>query len=283
MTVRAEALAVEKLRDWLLMNLPAKVAAVNATRAPYLTCPYAGPFNVTSGMKLPVSTDGWATFTLVTLTTGAAQTATQVASDINGTAGLSGVASVDSAGRLVLAGTAPTSTVTSIAVGPDETGGNVLLGFNPGGERSVRIPLEAPLSSGVADGWPDLLDLGPGFWVIIGRRTSAPVNPGDIRRDEHTVGMELTLMVKETNIQNSRSREQISAVVQCVREVLLTDSGRSLGRAGFGDVQKLEERTVVIPGTPWRALSPVDGAEYGIFDVATMVVSVRVFERPAAS
>jgi hypothetical protein len=163
-----------------------------------------------------------------------------------------------------------------------ETGAASLLGWSPGGEQCVRAPLVAPLGTGICDGWPLLLDCGPGFWVIIGKRTSVPVNPGDVRRDEHQVGLELTVMLKDTNVQNSRSREAIQACVQCVREVLLSSAGRMLGRSGSGDVQKLEERTCVIPGVPWRAQDEA-GQVLGIFDVATYVVSVRVFERPALS
>jgi hypothetical protein len=134
----------------------------------------------------------------------------------------------------------------------------------------------------VADGWPNILDLGPGFWVVIGRRECAPVQPGDVRRDSWMVGVELTLMLKETNIQNSRSREAIESVVRCVEEVLLTDRGRYLGRNGLGDVMKVEEKDCIIPGTPWRAHDEA-GNVLGLFDVATYRLRVRVYSRPASS
>lgn len=290
MSTRPEALVAQVLRSWLLLQLPAKVAAVNALRAPVLTAPYAGPYNVTAGMKLWVTVDGRDSWTPATLTTGAARTAAQVAADVNALGGaFATMAGSDAEGRLVLTGTAPTAAQQLVGVGMDgggggaaETGSNALFGWNPGGEFEVRSPLLAPCGTGVCDGWPVVLDCGPGFWVIIGKRGSVPVNPGDVRRDEWLVALEMTLMNKDTNVQNSRSREAIEACVQCVREVLLTDLGRYVGRAGQGDVMKLEERQVVIPGTPWLARNE-KGEELGIFDTATYALSVRVFTRPASS
>jgi len=281
MSVRPEALVCEYLRDWLLMQLPAKVAEVNAARAPVLRSPYAGPYVVTSGMALSISIDDPAACTSVALTTGT-RTATQLAADIEGTSGLSGIATADADGRLVLTGAAPSSATQGVYIGPDSTGAAELLGFNPGGERCVRAPLAAPLSSGVADGWPNILDCGPGFWVILGKRASVPVQPGDVRRDSWMAAVEMTIMLKDTNIQNSRSREAIEACVQCVQEVLLSDRGRYLGRNGHGDVMKVEEKTCIIPGTPWRA-SDESGNVLGIFDTATYAISVRVYSRPASS
>lgn len=286
--VRPEALVAEEMRNWLLMQLPAKVATINAARAPVLTSPYAGPWTIAAGMKLRVSISDQATFTDVALTAGAGRTATNLAADVNGTGGLSGVGSADADGRLLLTGTAPTSAEQlvmvkdGLGVGDAETGAAPLLGWNPGGEKAVRYPLSAPLGTGVCDGWPVILDCGPGFWVIIGKRVGVPVQPGDIRRDSHQVGLELTILLKDTNRQNSRSREAIEACVQCVREVLLTDRGRYIGRNGSGDVMKVEEKNCIIPGAPWRA-SDENGAVLGIFDTATYSVSVRVYARPDAT
>lgn len=283
MSVAPEAKVAQYLREWLLLQLPAKVTEVNGLRNPVVKSPRAGPYTVTNGMVLRVGKDP-STLSNVTPTVGS-QTAAQIAASIN--AVVAGIASSDSDGRVVLTGDPPSSGATGIYVGQDnpggaETGSNALFGWNPGGEFQVCQPLEAPAGTGVCDGWPVVLDCGPGFWVIIGKRVGVPVQPGDVRRDQHLVAIELTLLLKETNIQNSRSREAIQSAVRCLREVLLTDRGRMLGRDGQGDVMKFEEKTCIIPGTPWMARDE-SGQVLGIFDTATYAGSVRVFERPATS
>lgn len=284
MGVRAEQLACSALRDWLLLQLPAKVAAVNALRAPVLQSPYAGPYTVTSGMKLHVAlnaSDG--PFTDVALTAGT-RTAAQVASDVNGTAGLSGVASADSDGRLLLAGAAPTAAIEGVSAGPDSTGANALFGWDAGGEKVVANPVAAPTYKGVADGLPVVPDMGPGFWVILGRRSSVPVQP-DVRRDEYLVTVDVLVMHRETNVFVHRSREHIHSVVRCIREVLLTDRGRHLGREAVGDIVKVGEKSCVVDGVPFSFQGSPGGPPppNGLFDRAFLQLVVRVFERPDAT
>lgn len=280
-SVQSEARAATALREWLLMKLPSKVTAVNAIRAAKLLSPYAGPFTVPSGAVLKHSAtaiDG--TYTSIPLTSGS-RTAAQVAADINGV--VANLASSDPNGRLLLtASNAPTASVPSlVALGQDNsTGANAAFGWDAGGERNVRYALVAPTYKGVADGWPVAPDMGPGFWIIIGDRESVPVPPAT-RRDEYMVGLELTIMHKETNVSPHRSREHIHSVVQCVREVLLTSEGRQLGRAAFGDIVFVDEKKAQIAGKPFAFKGP--NAPNVLFDVAVLILAVRVFERPASS
>src|SRR6185436_3211813 len=96
MGVLVEQVVCEALREHLLLKLPAKVTEVNALRAPVLKTPIAGPFNISGTKKLRISKTGTDSGHVeVTLTAGAAQTATQVAADINAAVGLAGVASAD--------------------------------------------------------------------------------------------------------------------------------------------------------------------------------------------
>jgi hypothetical protein len=280
MAVRAEQIAVSALRDWLLAQLPARVATVNATRAPVLKSPYVEPFNVTSGMATSVSSTGVDTgFSAVPFTTGSGRTAVQLAADFN--AVVPALASADSDGHVLLTGTAPTSAAQSVALGPDTTGANALLGFDAGGEKVVAAPVVAPGYKGVADGLPVLPDMGQGFWIIIGRRSSTPVQP-DIRRDEYLVSVDLGILHRETNVQVNRSREHIHSVVRCVRETLLTDRGRRLGREGIGDIVKVGEKSCLIDGVPFSFRGGAEGPPppNGLFDRAFMQLAIRVFERP---
>lgn len=281
MAVKAEQLACSALRSWLLMQLPAKVAAVNALRAPVLTSPYAGPYAVTSGMTLRPSTLGVdGTFTDVALTTGS-RTATQVAADIT-SASISGLtASADSDGRLLLTGSAPSSSAQVVALGGESIGANALFGWDAGGEKVVANPVTAPTYKGVADGLPVVPDMGPGFWVILGRRSSVPVQP-DMRRDEYLVTVDMLVMHRETNVFVHRSREHIHSVVRCVREVLLTDRGRHLGREATGDIVKVSEKSCVVDGVPFSFQGSPGGPPppNGLFDRAFLQLGIRVFERP---
>lgn len=284
-SVRPEPLAVENLRRWLLAQLPAKVAAVNATRPPVLESARLGPFTVTSGMSLKVAknaVDG--PFTSCPLTTGS-RTAAQIAADV--TAQLAGVGSSDSDGRVLLTGDAPTgTTTTSICVGKDTTGANALLGWDDGGERVVKAPLVAPRWKGVCDGWPvgngPAPDLGPGFWIIISDRASVPVPPA-ARRDEHKVAVSLEVMWKDTNTSSHRDRTHVSDCVRCIRELLLSTVGRQLGRAAAGDVMFVEENQCVIASTPFSFGAPNAKRMNPLFDMATLTITVRVNERPDLS
>lgn len=276
MGVLVEELAARAVREHLLAKLPAKVSEVNALRAPSLKAPLAGTYAVTAGMSLKVAVDGGAEST-VALTTGAARTAAQVASDF-AVAGVSASASGDH--LAVATSAAPSSATKAITIGADSTGANVLFGWPDNGDSVTRAPLVAPSSKGVADGWPLLNDMGAGFWVIIGDRESVPVSPHP-RKDEYLVALELAVFSPVTNEQAHRDRESIHACIRCVRECLLTDAGLQVGRASAGDVMLVTEKMARIPGRPWK-MKGAD-APNALFDVAAMQLNVRVFERPAAS
>ncbi len=285
MPLQAEQLVIDSLSDWLRLQLPAEVAAVNATRAAVIKTPTAGPFTIPAGAKLPISLTGPDNATLVPLTAGAARTSTQVATDI--TAVFPGVPTVDSVGRLVLTSTtAPTASDSGLFIGQDlvtgvPTGANAALGFEPGGERCLRSPLVAPGVKGVADGVPTLPDMGRTFWVVIMDRHTTPVDPQP-RRDESTVALELALFMRATANELHRNREAITSCLRCVRGVLSSTSGRQLGRRDNGDVMwvGMGEATVSAVALKVR-LS--DSAPFELMDVCSQKITVRVFERPANS
>jgi hypothetical protein len=273
-------------REYMLAQLPAKVTEVNADRAPVLKAARAGPYTITGTKKLSISQIGIDTgYVDSDAFTVGSQTATQLAATINASAGLAGVASSDTEGRLLLTGSAPTGAANTIIAAKDAATGagtSALFGWESSGERVIRAPLVAPLYKGVANGLPYFPDMGPGFWLIIGRRMCQPVvrAGSSIRTFEYQVGFELGLMYRETNIQSHRDREGIESVVRCVRELLLTESGRQLGRGGpapLGDIVLVEEKQCTVEGTPFQFQG--DKVPAGIFDRALMLLSVRVFER----
>jgi hypothetical protein len=279
-SVYVEQLVAQACRRYLLSALPAKVAEVNATRAPVLEAAYAGPYSVTGTKVLSISKTGVDTGYVQTaaLATGT-RTAADIATEINATSGLAGVASADTDGRLLLTGSAPEDAANGIIAVKGTAAG--LFGWATG-DRVVHSALVAPTYRGVADGVPLKPDMGPGIWIIIGKRSSVPVrrNNSTVRTFEYQVGLELGLMWREMNVQSHRSREAIQSCVRCVRELLLTQAGRQFGRAGVGDIVLVEEKTCTIEGVPY-AFKGKD-APPGIFDRALMMLSVRAFERAAS-
>lgn len=282
MSVRVEELCASAVRDWLLANLPAKVTEVNGTRAASLLATVAGPYTVPASAKLYVSVAGPdETPITVSLTSGAGRTAAQIAADVNGTGGLSGVGSADALGRFALSSTTPpTSATSTVAAVAGTNTANALFGWDVGGESVTRASLVAPGYRGVADGWPLINDLGAGFWVVIGDRESVVVQPQP-RKDEHLVGLELAVFCPVTNEQAHRDREAIQSCLRCVREVLLTDAGLQAGRASSGDVMLITQKAARIPGRPWKFRG--ENAPNALFDVAALQLNVRVYERPASS
>lgn len=292
MSVRAEALAVESLIAWLRMKLPAKVAEVNLTRAAVLKAAKAGPYNISAGYALTLSTIGPdSSGTLCPLTAGAARTATQVAADINAAATppeTEVTASEDSDGRLVVAATTAPSSTTSLVALLGESGAAIgtaaVFGWDGGGERVVNAALTAPGHRNVMDGWPHQLDSTGGFLVVVGRRKSRPV--ANIRFDESIVTLELAIFRVAAQQENHRSREHISACLQCVREVLLTDTGRQLGNPPSGSnaqgIMLVELGDAVVEAMRFQPMK--EGKPFGpAFDSAALTLFVKVYERPAAS
>lgn len=277
--VRPAALACEALREYLLRYLPSRVATLNAARAAVLKSSLVGPFTISSGSLLLGATRPASTS--VTLPTGAAVTASAIATAIN--AAVSGItASADTDGRLVLtADDAPTEgTASAVAVGASSA--NTIFGWDDGGVFEVRSALTAPNYKGVMDGFPaSLPDYGRSFCVIIEDRESVPL--GGYRRDMHTVTMGLSVWAVDRNVQVHRSREYVQAAVQAVLEVLTSDDGRTLGRATQGDIEHLEVTRVRVRGMPFQAFDEAKRPLGPPADVAAMTVSVKVFARPDAA
>lgn len=282
MTVRCEAIAAESLRSWLLLKLPAKVVAVNAARAAALTSPWAGTYNIPAGAVLNVGT-AMGTYSAKPLTAGSSRTAAQLVTDIGA------LASVDSEGRLALTSPTPptTGTPSVMAVGPDtagvdgdgnpaSTGANIALGFGDGGEHVVRSAIAAPTYRAVMDGWPMSPDFPKGLSVVIGDRASMQVLP--IHRHESIVTLDVSLLHQDPNQARHRTRESIEACVQCVREVLFTDSGRTLGQPKL--IIIVEDRGCSISGLPVK-FGPPDKVG-PLYDVAVMTLAVKVYEVPTA-
>lgn len=283
MSVRPEARVIHAVRQWLLAQLPATVATVNASRAAVLYSAYLEPFVIPTGAKLIIAPTATTTAATVALTVGT-RTAAQLAADIN--AVLPGVGSADTDGRLKLTSTETPAAVQTSALVLNGSTTNPLFGWDSGGERVVRNRLVAPTWKGISDGWPvgngPAPDLGPGFWIVISDRASIPVEPA-ARRDEHQVAASLEIMYRETNISAQRDRSHISDCLQCVRQLLLSTAGRQLGRAAVGDIMWVAEKQALIASTPFSFESPQAKRMNVLFDMATLTISVRVNERPDLS
>lgn len=291
MSEAVEQIAATALRDWLLLQLPAKVAEVNLFRAAVLLCPWAGPFNVPAGSTLGIGvTAGSDTVISVPLTTGAARTSAQIAANINAAAGLVGMAAVDSAGRWYVTSPTPPSASTDSKVILRKANGttdiNNVFGFDQGGERDIRSALLAPPRASAFDGWPITPVFAPrsakGAYIafVVGDRRPVPASGGP-RRDQYTVAIDLSVLRMDVAEQH-RSREAISSAVRCVREVLLQDAGRMLGRAGAGDVQLVEEVAGgLISSVPLNFNAKKDSNP--LYDAALLQLSVKIYQRPSAT
>lgn len=281
MSVLVEQLCARALREYLLKELPAKVIAVNGTRAPVLKATVAGPYTFDTDVTFKLAVDDVepSTWSEVEISAGT-YTATELAAEFVAT----GITpSADDGDRLTLTrASQPLVNNRAIVLGPDDdTGSNAYLGWDSGGERVVHAPLRTPTYKGIADGLPMHPDMGPGFWLIIGKRSSVPVRRAGsvVRTDEYQVGLELGFMYRQMNVDPHRSREAIQSCVRCVRELLLTTSGRQLGRAVPGDIVLIEEKSCTIEGVPYSFKGK--DALPGLFDRALMLLSIRVYERPS--
>lgn len=285
--VAPEALAISAAREYLLASLPAKVAALNLLRPAVLKSALIGPFTVPSGAVLKLSASSQeATPTGVTLTSGT-RTAAQVAADITAASVPGLTAGVDAAGRLTLTSSStPAAGAPSVVVvardsdadGANATGSNAAFGWAEGGEHFEVPAIVAPSWRGVIDGKPlgGAVDMGQGFWVMLGRRTVTPTHPG-IRRDTFNVSVLVELWRPfSANAPPHRSREPISACVRAVREVVESDDGRYLGRQWANDIQLTTIGTVTIDDGVFVA-NDLPGV---LFDIARLTLNVRVFQRP---
>lgn len=285
MSIYPEAIAARALRDWLLLKLPAEVSSLNATRFAVVKAPAAGPYTIPAAASLKVSvTDKAGTTTTIALTSGS-RSAAQLATEINLT--VASLAAADDDGRLVLTSTvAPSGTTPSVmAVGADDTGANAALGWDVSGEWDVRTALAAPTPKGVCDGMPlqgyfDPAACGGGrILVTIGDREAVPVQPST-RRDQYAVTLDVGVFRVEPLQQVHRTREGIQAALQCVREVLLSVSGRQLGRAGVGDIVVVLEKSCRVAGRALQFRASDGNAVSPIFDAANLKLLVQVHGRP---
>lgn len=270
MSVQAELLAAQALRDHLLLNLPAKVASINAERAAVLRAPRAGPYTIPVDGALALGTV-IGTATEVALTAGV-RTATQVAAEITAAAIPGLTAGVDSKDRLyVQTSAAPeVGAASEFYLAPDVTAGtNAAFGWSPGGHSLAVSALVAPDYHGISDGEPGAVpNLTSGFFVIIGQRSAAPA--GNLRRDIHVVRIQLEVFAAEPNGRVDAMRELIAQAVRAIREVILED--RRLG----GAVYLTEIPGVQYAARPFRFTA---GNVSALFVSAPMTVLVHVFER----
>lgn len=283
------------LRDWLLWQLPAACVLVNAQRAAFLRAPQPGPYTIPASAVLKASiTDKAGTTTSIALTAGSRTTA-QLVTQIN--ASVANLASADTDDRLLLTSTtapgyaigatgAITTTDSIVAIAADLTGANVALGFESGGQHSLRTAIVPPGPDGVLDGYP----VGDVFMpsalgnnrmaVTIGARRSQPVDRS-ARAGLWNAELTVEMFRVEPKQAVHQTRDGIQAVVRAVRTCLFTDAGKQLGRAGSppkGDiVLALEQSADVSPFSFQRKDS--SGQKVGLlFDAASLKLGLRVFQ-----
>lgn len=280
-----EQLAADALTAWLLWQLPAKVAAVNAARFASVRASTPGPYTIPANGTLGLSRSFNAqTFTSISLTAGIRTTA-ELVTLINAGMGAT-VASADDDDRLLLTSPlAPTASAPSKmwVRGGTSSDCNALFGWDTGGEKELLTALVAPTRKGVCNGLPQLPDFGPPgvVAVVIGNRSSRP-GAGGPRADKNVVTLDIDILRIEPQQQVHKTREHIESAVRCVREVLLTTDGRQLGRARYGDISLVELGPVTIQATPHRFKSK-EPILNPLFEGAAMQLSIKLFERPAAT
>lgn len=281
MSLRVEERATSALQEWLLKELPAKVAAVNTRLRATITTPTAGPWAVANGTQLGIGPDRDTTGYSDLLAAGS-YTAGQLAAAFTASPGLSAFTfeALDD-GRLRI--TAPSA--TDLVLSPLGTA-NEALGFPPN-MVVFDDTITAPGLLEVYDGWPVMFgaDNTPGRMVlVIGDRSSAP-NTQNVRRDTYRVALELVVMVcVGGRHEQRRSRKQLAGAVEAVRDALFTTpQGRQLGVlvADDGDaaISLVTETSAVIGAKPFsfgngKSLNP-------LFDVAALKLSALVYERQA--
>lgn len=242
--ISPEATVASLLREWLLQELPASVATVNASRAASVRAPQPGPYTIPASGSLKVSiTDKAGSTTSIALTAGSRTTA-QLVTEIN--AAVAGIASADTDDHLVLTSTtAPSYTASTgatvdsvMAVGADDTAVNTALGWDISGEHSICTALVPPGLAGICDGLPlgayfDPSQIGKGrVLVTIGGREGKPKDDNP-RRREWDVSLELGIFRAEPLEVVNQTREPIQAALRAVRACLHSDTGMSLGPAGL--------------------------------------------------
>lgn len=283
--ISPEQLVVDAACDFLRRHLPAQVTSINASRFAVLKSASVSPFTIPADAVLRLSAvSPEATPTDVPLTAGV-RTSAQVVADITAAAVPGITASEDIAGRVVLTATdAPAVAAPSVVVvardvnGSNQpTGSNLAFGWSEGGEHVACPAIVAPAWRGVVDGGAITApDMGGGFWVLLGSRTSSYDGPG-IRKDTYnvTVQGQVWRPFGASAVQH-RTREAISSCVRAVREVIASDAlgGPYLGRNG--DIQLARVVSATISDLPTQ-----DPAAPGLmWDSAKFSLTCRVFQRP---
>jgi len=267
-----------------LANLPARITEVEATRYATLSSATVGPWTVAAGMSLRLGT-GRGPLLIVPLTPGSNRTAQQIADDINNVV-QDITARVDGYGCLSIDSdetpNAATNTPSSVVLGADTTGANVLFGWSSSGERVVLYPLRAPGTPGVCDGVRSYNPAnGQSFSIVIGNRTVTPwpTVSQQRRRDEFNVNMQVFIFCPLMMNDHYRSQEGISTCARVVREVLSTLDGIQLGRASSGDLPIVDILNEKISGNQF-AFDQKNNAPSVLCDFATMTLNVRVYQLP---
>lgn len=276
--IRASALAAQALREYLLAQLPAQVATLNATRAATLTTAQSGPWTIPSGASIGISLTGSTGFTTVNLTSGS-RTAAQLVTEINAAMGAT-VASALSDSRLRLTSTTAPSgadTASVVALDADTTDTLLALGFDPAGEMCVRAPLVAPTSKGICDGEPVgvIEPFAQGRMIVVIRDRSDVAITNELRREERLATLEVIVYVPMARQDFNRSREEIQAACECILDVISTTSGRYLGRSADGDVGFVQCKALKVSGSSFKLPS-----QNFLLDLANLTITARVFQRP---
>lgn len=284
--VDPEGLAIRALREWLLRALPAKTAALNLTRNATLRAPGIGPFTIPSGASLKVSAvslqGAWTTAPL----TSGTRTATQLAADVTTAAPSNVTAGVDGSGYFYVTSDVEPSASANLnsfmGVGSDSTGANLAIGWEAGGEHVLNPPLRPPSFRGVTDGHPVMApDMGKGMWVILGDRSTVMYQNNSYRRDEYETTISVEVYRPDANQNPNRNREAISSTVRAIRECLMSDTGKQLGRASAGDIVFAKVINTKISSRPFSFEG--SNSPNVFFDVALLTVVVRTFQRPVTA
>lgn len=277
MTVAASATFARAMREFLLLSLPAQVTAKNALRGAYLITPAAGPWTIPAAAAISISLDG-TTYTPVPLTAGS-RTAAQIAAEVN--ALVPGIASALTDGRLkLLSTTTPsgTSTLSIMALGSDATGAMEALGFDIGGEKTVRAPLVTPTTKGVCDGEPLVQEpYATGRMIVVIRDRQDTIMPSEQRRNERIATLEMVVYVPMQTQDYHQSREEIQAACECITDAISTAEGRYLGRSADGDILFVQCKSQKVSGSSWA-----DQKQGFLLDIASLVFTSIVHQRPAA-
>lgn len=278
--VNPEAVACRMLREYLLAEVPTRLATINGNRYAQVKSTTPGSWDIFAGAALTLGDSRTGAGVQVTLPDGSGITVNQVALAIN-LAGAGVFAGADAAGRLVVTsgtGVLGGDGTSACVVHPDS--GNSIFGWLAEGVHDVRGVIAPPTWRSVMDGWPVAVPDAKTMAIIIGDRETTPL--GGFRRDEYLVTARVEVWNVDGAVSGHRTRESIQACVQCVREVLESDEGRRLGDAS-GIIQHVSVGRVLVKGVPYAAYDEQRRLLGPPSDVARMDVQMKVFMRPDAA